>query len=264
MSFSICSIASGSSGNCYHIKTNSTSLLIDAGISASRIINGLNRCGTDPFEVAALFITHEHADHVNGFGPIVNKLDQLQLFANKETFSGIKSQVGRERREYFKTGDKMKVGDIEIQSFAVSHDAADPVGYSFYNDGKMISIVTDTGIFTEEILSATVDADLLVIESNYDPKMLKTGSYPPYLKQRIMSNVGHLSNKQTGDAINEIMSIEKKPRCILLGHLSQENNHPKIAEKTVSEMLTEMDYYSGRDYYMKPLLRDKMSAMIEI
>ena len=264
MPFSICSIASGSSGNCYHIKTGNTSILIDAGISASRIVNGLNRCGTDPDKVAALFITHEHSDHVNGIGPTINRLSQMQIFANAGTFSGIKSQLGRERREVFKTGDDMKVGDIVVQSFALSHDAADPVGYSFSHDGKIISIVTDTGVFTEEILSATVDSDLLVIEANYDSKMLKNGPYPAFLKQRIMSSEGHLSNKQTGDALNEIMGIEKKPRCFLLAHLSKENNRPQIAEKTVSEMLTEMDRYSGRDFFMQPLLRDRMSAMIEL
>ena len=264
MAFSICSIASGSNGNCYHIKTETTSLLVDAGISATRIVNGLNRCGTDPDKVNALFITHEHSDHISGLGAIANRISNLQIFANRGTFSEIKSQIARERREVFDTGEEMAVGDIKIQSFAVSHDTVDPVGYSFIHEGKMISIVTDTGVFTEEILSATADADILAIESNYDSKMLKNGRYPIFLKQRIMSTEGHLSNEQTGDAINEIMSIEKKPRCILLAHLSEENNRPQLAEKTVTEKLMEMDRYLGRDYYLKPLLRDRMSAILEI
>ena len=264
MPFSICSIASGSSGNCYHIKTDKTSLLVDAGISASRIINGLNRCGSDPDEVDALFITHEHSDHTNGLGAIAKRIANLKIYANKGTFSEINSQIARERRETFITGDEISVGDIKIISFAISHDTVDPVGYSFIHGGKMISIVTDTGVFTDEILSATADADILAIESNYDSKMLKNGRYPMFLKQRIMSTEGHLSNAQTGDALNEIMSIEKKPRCFLLAHLSEENNTPRIAEKTVTEKLMEMDRYSGRDYYLKPLLRDRMSAMLEI
>ena len=264
MRFRFLSLASGSSGNCYHIKTETTSLLVDAGIPASRIVKGLNRCGSDPDEVDALFITHEHSDHVNGLGPIANRISKLKIFANSGTFSKINSQLARERREIFKTGDEMTVGDIKIQSFAVSHDTVDPVGYSFSHGGKIISIVTDTGVFTEEILSATVDADILAIESNYDVKMLKNGRYPMYLKQRIMSNEGHLSNSQAGDAINEIMSMEKKPRCFLLAHLSEENNNPRKAEKTVTEKLMEMDRFSGRDYYLKPLLRDRMSAIMEI
>jgi phosphoribosyl 1,2-cyclic phosphodiesterase len=176
----------------------------------------------------------------------------------------MRANILEERKSLFATGDAFRIGDIEVKTFALSHDAADPVGYSLRHEGKMISIVTDTGVFTEDILSETVDADLLVLEANHDAEMLRTGRYPAYLKKRIAGVRGHLSNIAAGKAILSMMATERKARCILLAHLSRDNNDPRLAEQTVADMLAEMDYHSGRDLYLKPIHRNQLSLLFEI
>jgi phosphoribosyl 1,2-cyclic phosphodiesterase len=264
MTISFCSFSSGSSGNCYLIKTETTAILIDGGISATRILSGLNRTRTAPEDVRAILLTHEHSDHVSGVAAAVNRLPRAKVCANEDTLANIRANIPEERKALFETGDGFQIGDIEIKTFALSHDAADPVGYSLRHKGRMISVVTDTGVFTEGILSETVDADILVLEANHDVEMLKNGRYPPFLKQRVAGMFGHLSNVAAGEAILDMMAMEKKERCILLAHLSRDNNDPRLAEQTVAHMLAEMDYYSGRDLYLKPLLRDRLSVLFEI
>jgi phosphoribosyl 1,2-cyclic phosphodiesterase len=264
MSLSFCSFSSGSSGNSYLVKTETTSVIIDAGISAKRVINGLMRTNTPEENVAALLITHEHSDHVSGLGPVMNRLHSADVHASAGTFDGLRAKVINDRKRLVTAGNGFEIGDMEIMPFNLSHDAAEPTGFTFANGGRAISIVTDTGIFTDEILSAVCDSDLLVLESNHDVEMLKKGRYPGYLKQRILSEHGHMSNIQAANAIGEIMSMDKKPRCVLLAHLSRDNNHPGLAENTVAAILGETGYYSGRDLFIKPLLRDRMSVVFEI
>jgi len=264
MALSFCSFASGSSGNCYLVKTETTSIIIDAGISAKRIREGLVRTNTPEESVAALLITHEHSDHVSGIGPTMNFLNGTDIYASAGTFDGLKNGVARDRKRIVTPGQGFESGDIEITPFNLSHDAAEPTGYTLASGGKSLSIVTDTGVLTEEILSAVVDSDLLALESNHDIEMLKGGRYPAFLKQRVLSEHGHLSNVQAANGICEIMSMDKKPRCVLLAHLSRDNNHPQLAEDTVTALAAEMGWYSGRDLYIKPILRDRMSVVFEL
>ncbi|MDR0356938.1 MAG: MBL fold metallo-hydrolase [Clostridiales Family XIII bacterium] len=264
MTFGFCSFSSGSSGNCYLAKTERTAILIDGGIGAARILSGLDRTRTAHDDVKAILLTHEHSDHVCGVASAMNRLPGTKICANEDTFAQLRANIPEERKISFETGDGFRVGDIEIKTFALSHDAADPSGYSLRHEGKTIAVVTDTGVFTKEILSETVDADILVLEANHDEEMLRQGRYPPFLKQRIAGMYGHLSNAAAGKAILEIMATERKARCILLAHLSRDNNRPQLAESAVANILAEMDYYSGRDLYLKALLRDRLSMLFEM
>ncbi|MDR1068043.1 MAG: MBL fold metallo-hydrolase [Clostridiales Family XIII bacterium] len=259
-----CSFASGSSGNCYLVKTDNTAIIIDAGISAKRVAHGLARSLTPEESVEALLITHEHSDHVSGLKPLVNRFAGAEVFASAGTFDGLRIGIASDRKRLVTPGRGFEVGDIEVSTFSLSHDAAEPTGYTLKSGDKSVSIVTDTGVLTEEILSAVADADLLVLESNHDLEMLKNGRYPAFLKQRIISDNGHLSNVQAAHAVCEIMSMDKKPRCILLAHLSRDNNRPQLAEDTVTGIALEMGWCSGRDLFIKPLMRDHMSVVFEI
>jgi phosphoribosyl 1,2-cyclic phosphodiesterase len=251
------------------VRTDSTVLLVDAGISASRIMQSLVRAQTDADEVNGILITHEHSDHINGLPVTMKRLEEASVFASRGTFEAAQKLrqgifVPAGRKEAFQTGDSFRIGDIDVKTIALSHDAADPAGYILKSGAGEIAIITDTGVFTDEMVSAAADSDILVIESNHDEEMLIGGHYPPFLKQRILSEHGHLSNKTAANAVIDIMALEKKQRCVLLAHLSRDNNTPDKAENTALTLLSEMDYYSGRDLYLKPLLRDRMSVVFEI
>jgi phosphoribosyl 1,2-cyclic phosphodiesterase len=278
MSLRFCSIASGSSGNCYLVRTRETAIVIDAGISASRIVDGLIRAHTDPDEVKALLITHEHTDHISGARAAANGMDGASVFASRGTWEGAAGGgrasggqaagllVSESRKEVFTPGDIFMVGDIVIQTVPLSHDAAAPAGYiltSLEGEGS-VSLITDTGVFTDEMASAAADADIFVIEANHDVGMLVRGRYPDFLKQRILSDAGHLSNKAAAEAILRVTALERKRRCVLLAHLSAENNTPAAAERTVAELLAEDGYHSGRDLYLGVLPRERMSVVFEI
>lgn len=264
MSLRFCSFASGSSGNCYLVKTDAAAMLVDAGISGIKILGCLERSRTEPSDVKALLVTHEHSDHISGVAGAMKKLPDLILHCTGETLyrMGVPAYENRSRQVLH--NEKFSVGDIEVETFPLSHDAADPVGYLISSEGKSLAIITDTGVFSEDILSCVADADLMVIEANHDVEMLRNGRYPPLLKQRILSDQGHMSNVEAGEAIIRIMAMDRKPRCFLLGHLSRENNSPGLAKQTVAAMLSEMDYYSGRDLYLATIKRDKMSPIFEI
>jgi phosphoribosyl 1,2-cyclic phosphodiesterase len=153
-----------------------------------------------------------------------------------------------------------------VRSVPLSHDTAAPVGYVFASargEGS-VSIITDTGVYTDAMASATADADIFVIEANHDVGMLVRGRYPDFLKQRVLSDDGHLSNNAAADAVLRVTALERKARCVLLAHLSAENNTPETAERTVKDLLAEDDYYSGRDLYIGVLRRNSMSMVFEI
>ncbi|MDR3072464.1 MAG: MBL fold metallo-hydrolase [Clostridiales Family XIII bacterium] len=264
MVLSFCSFSSGSSGNCYLVKADSSAVLVDAGISTSRIMNGLLASRTDPEEIQGILITHEHSDHIRGLDVLSRRLSDAKVYATEGTMRKLRSARVPESCRIVSAGENHSIGKLEVDVFAVSHDAAEPIGFSIGLGGKRVCIITDTGVVTEEMLSVAAEADILVLEANHDVSMLKKGRYPPLLKQRILGREGHLSNTQAAETIATIMGLDRKPRCVLLAHLSRDNNDPYVAEKTVSEILAEMDYHSGRDFFLKPLLRDKMSAVFEV
>ncbi len=244
MNLRICSLASGSSGNCYVISTDETMLLVDAGISCRQVEQRLDYAfGRSLDDIDAVLITHEHSDHIKGLARLL-KLKR-RLAANRETLDGIIDCLGLESEPenpmIFNNGDTFEIGDIKIDTFSTSHDAANPTGFAFENSGKRICIVTDTGCITDEIYDQMKRSDILVLESNHDENVLRMGPYPWFLKQRILSDRGHLSNETASAALADIIAAEdsQKQRIVLLAHLSKENNFPEMALATMENILRE-------------------------
>ena len=261
MALQFCSFASGSSGNSYLVKDDNTAVLIDAGISGKRILQGLEETGTPREMVSALLITHEHIDHVKSIPVLTKRIPDLRVYANQATWESIQRPVPEDCREVFETGRDFRIGDLTIRPFPVPHDAAEPVGFSIYGDGRQISICTDAGCITEAIQEEILEADLLLLEANHEREMLLMGRYPYPLKQRILGDEGHLSNVSAGECLGEIVSRREKKRQVLLGHLSRENNDPHVAMLAVQNTLQEQEIFVGGDLQIQVAKRDERSRL---
>lgn len=265
MAFSFCSFSSGSSGNCYLIRSDNTALLVDVGISGKKIIEGLNATETPEELVKGVLVTHEHIDHVKSLRVISKKLPGAKTYANAGTWTQIEENVPDTQRQVFITGEEFSIGDIKVKPFHISHDAAEPVGFSFYAEGKQISIVTDTGYITEEIFTEMKQADILALEANHDENMLKVGRYPWNVKQRILGNKGHLSNVAAGKCLCRLLDeCCNKPRRVLLAHLSRENNFPEMAYQTIKNVLEESEYYLGKQLQINTMMKDEISMIYKV
>ena len=217
-----------------------------------------------PEQLAAVLITHEHSDHTKSIKTILKKQKSLKAYANAMTWEQLEFPVCEEQKEVFETGEAFQIGDIDVKTFLVSHDAAEPVGYTFYSEGKQISIVTDTGYMSEDIISEIMEADILILEANHDVDMLKVGRYPWFLKQRVLGEEGHLSNVAAGEAILRLLSENEKERHVLLAHLSKENNFPEMAYQTVKNILEEADFYIGKHIKLNMIIRDEISLIYQV
>ena len=242
MNLAICSFASGSSGNCFLIRTERTALLVDAGISGKQVSEGLAALELSPSDISAVLITHEHSDHIRGLKP-VSRATGAPVYLSRGSFEGIPFARELQDVRLFVPGDSFSVGDILVESFPTSHDAADPSGFSFSAGGRRVSVITDTGVMTGECFETVWDSDLFVLESNHDVSMLRIGRYPWFLKQRILSDMGHLSNEDAANALVEMLKKAEdtgrsKKRMVLLAHLSKENNFPQMALATMENILT--------------------------
>ncbi len=264
MTLKFCSFASGSSGNCYVIKDKNTAILIDAGISGKRILEGLDETDTPAGKVGAVLVTHEHVDHIRSLSVIAKKIPGLLVYANEATWSCIDATVPEERRRTFVTGEDFYIGDFVIRPFAISHDAAEPVGFSIYKSGKQISILTDSGCINEEQFEEVLDADLLVLEANHEEEMLLFGRYPYTLKHRILGDEGHLSNIAAGQWLCRIVNERPKERRVLLGHMSRENNTPEVAMQAIRNTLEENGIYIGGSLKVDVVLRDMASKLYTV
>ena len=261
----VCSLASGSSGNCFLIKTDNTAVLVDAGISARQVAAALSGLGISLGEISAVLITHEHSDHIKGLRPIA-KGSGAAVYASRGTAKGMGFANEIAELRCFCPGDSFVIGDLEVRSFATSHDAAEPCGFSFISRGKQVSIVTDTGCVTQEEFSQMRDADVLILESNHDESVLRMGRYPWFLKQRILSDHGHLSNEAAAGALLEVLRAEaesgtRKRRLVLLAHLSKENNFPEMALQTMSNILSLGRFAPGADLRIEVLSRTEPSPL---
>lgn len=238
--FRFISFGSGSSGNCYLLYTGNDALLIDAGVGVRKLKRDFALFGLSLSMVHNILITHDHADHVKSVGRISGD-GGIPVYTTRLVHDGInhnycvRKKIEPSRAMTIEAGEEKRIGDFVVKAFHVPHDSTDNVGYRIGYDGVNFTIITDAGEITTEMASYISDADYLVIEANHDEEMLQAGPYPEYLKQRILSGSGHLSNKNCARALVENMS--PKLKHVWLCHLSNENNHPELAKKTVEAIL---------------------------
>ncbi len=233
--FKFCSLFSGSSGNSSFIQTDTTKILIDCGESAKKIVNSLLDIGINIENINAILITHEHIDHVKSLGTLSKKYN-IPIYTNIETLNAIPVQRNKiidDNINIFDFSNDFFIGDLKIHPFPIPHDAANPCGFNIYHNNKKISIATDIGHITPEIITNLEKSTFLLLESNYDPNILKCSQYPYHLKERISGPYGHLSNTVAGQTISHLLNTGLK--TVMLGHLSKENNFPELAYKTVME-----------------------------
>lgn len=233
--FSVCLLASGSHGNAIYISNGTTAVLIDAGLSGVEIERRLYSRGLSPENLTALLVSHEHADHVHGVGVLSRKYG-LPVFMNADTQKAARSIGNIKELRPFSCGSAFMVNDLRINPFSISHDAADPAGFTMEKGGVKIGIATDLGIATFLVKEHLKSCALLVLEANHDPVMLEKGPYPWPLKQRIKSRAGHLANEETRNLLSELQ--HDRLRHVVLAHLSETNNTPQKAYDTVSPALT--------------------------
>lgn len=240
--FNFCSLYSGSSGNSLFVETENTKILIDAGVSSKKIETALLNMDVNPASIDGILITHEHSDHVQGLGTFAKKYD-LPVFVNKKTLDAMpkqKEKITEKNIKNFTIEEKFEIGDMQIKPFAIPHDAANPCGFNIFKDNKKISIATDIGHMTNGILKNLEDSIFVLLESNYDPEILKVSRYPYPLKTRIAGPNGHLSNELAGKTINHL--LKSGLQQAMLGHLSKENNFPELAYRTVIDELISNNY----------------------
>lgn len=225
-------LASGSKGNAVFVEMDGTRLLLDAGISATKIKKGLQSLGVEPSSLDGVLITHEHRDHVAGLATL-SKWYHLPIFTRPGTIAHMKERASIPAECFCPVGECFSVNGLTVESFNVSHDAAEPVGYRLLGR-KNVTLATDLGFVTSSVQAALEGADVLILESNHDPEVLKQGGYPWPLKRRILSNRGHLANS---DAAWALLRMQKRPEKVFLAHLSEENNRPELAANTVQRIL---------------------------
>ncbi len=230
-------LASSSRGNAAVISGGNTHLMVDAGISATRIRQGLAACELSVPALSGIFITHEHQDHVCGLG-ILSKKDELPLCCSRYLAPDLKDMTARASFTYMEPGAAVRVGDFTVTSFCVSHDAIDPVGYLFECGGVRLGYVTDTGCIKRGMKELLAGVDALYLESNYDPEMLECSGRPYELIERISGRWGHLSNEQAGDFVRSI--AHPGLQHLILAHLSPECNTPALATKYMQDVLDEL------------------------
>lgn len=238
---------SSSKGNCTYIGTASEGILIDCGVSYTRIKNALERSGLSLSAVKGVFITHEHHDHVSGLKVLTRKTG-IPVFAQSLTLdilydSGMICSSAEDMKEY------IEMDHMRVRCFSTSHDTRESCGYRIdFADGTSCAVCTDLGYVSDIVRDALMGCKAVLIESNYDEDMLRNGPYPVYLKERIRSKMGHLSNRDCGAFAAEL--VQNGAAWLILGHLSQENNTPQTAEYTVESIIAESGAQRGRDYML--------------
>ena len=263
----ICSIASGSSGNCVYVGSDTTHLLMDAGISGKRTETGLWELGIRMQDIDGIFLTHEHADHISGLGVLARKYG-VPVYGTKGTLGAVRAShsLGTIDEELFhcvQADEKVTVKDVTLDPIRTSHDAAEPVAYRISHDRKKIGLITDLGCYNDYTVECLRDLDVLYLEANHDINMLQVGPYPYYLKQRILGKKGHLSNEAAGKLLSRLLHDDMK--AIVLGHLRQENHLPELAYETVRVEVNMSDTpYKAEDFPLYVAKRNEVSQMIEI
>lgn len=261
------SIASGSSGNCIVTGDDSTHIMIDAGISGKRIEAGMNAMDFTTKDMAGIFVTHEHSDHIAGLGVIARKY-HLPIYATEATIRQIRNTkslgaIDDALYHVVRPDEVVNIGSLSVTPFSISHDAADPVAYRISNGNNTVAVCTDLGFYNDYIIEHLLNLDALLLESNHDIHMLEVGPYPYELKRRILGDRGHLSNENSGKLLCQLLHDNIKG--ILLGHLSKENNYPQLAYETVKlEVEIGDNPYHSNDFNISVAPRDTVSERIVI
>jgi phosphoribosyl 1,2-cyclic phosphodiesterase len=259
------SIASGSSGNCTYIGSDNTHILIDAGTSKKKIEEGLKALDLGLNDINAIFVTHEHVDHIAALHTILKKYD-IPIYGTNGTLKGIrisdkKNEMTLSEFIPVQVDREYSVGDMIINPMTISHDAMEPCGYRVFCNGKKVGVATDLGCYTDYTVDCLKDCDALLLEANHDVRMLQTGPYPYVLKRRILGDMGHLSNEKSGELLCKLLHDNLKG--IFLGHLSKENNLPELAYETVRVEIEMNDCpYSGNDFPLMVAKRTELSPVL--
>ena len=259
------SFGSGSSGNCYYLYTATDGLIIDTGIGIRTLKKHFRDYGMQISDVHHVLITHDHADHIKSVGSLSHDY-QLPVYTTRDVHIGIgrsycvQRKISSDLARVIEIGVPFDVGEFHVTAFGVPHDSNDNVGYCIEAEGVTFCIITDAGSMTDEMKSYIGRANYLVIEANHDEEMLRHGPYPQYLQDRILSDIGHMSNKNCAKHLAENMT--EKLRKVWLCHLSEENNHPELARKTVESILREYGIVAGVDIQLEVLKR-KIPSGIE-
>lgn len=261
----VCTLYSGSSANCIYIENNGRAILIDAGAGVKKTGKALCDIGSGYDKIEAIFITHEHSDHVAGLKTILKYHEQIPVIGNEKTLTAIHNlypEINCKNFHSMSTGSCASNGLMKISSFLTSHDSAECVGYTVDTGNRKIGVMTDVGETSSQTSELIKHCDTLVIESNHDTDMLWSGAYPYSLKKRISGRFGHFSNKQCGEFLGGFS--KENVRSVILAHLSQENNTPELAYNTVSEYLTSSGAVVGGDIDLTVAPRNEVSKMIVI
>ncbi|MEQ6388627.1 MBL fold metallo-hydrolase [Bacillaceae bacterium S4-13-58] len=238
-------LASGSTGNAFYIESEDQRLLVDAGLSGKQMDRLMAEIDIDPKTLDGILVTHEHSDHIKGLGILARKY-KLPIYANEKTWKAMEGLIGEvplDQKFYFHMGETKTFGSMEIESFGVSHDAAEPMFYVFHKDTKKVALVTDTGYVSDRVKKTVENADAYIFESNHDVGMLRMGRYPWNVKRRILGDEGHVSNEDCGLALCDLIGNETKR--IYLAHLSKDNNMKDLARMSVGSILAERGHQLG-------------------
>jgi phosphoribosyl 1,2-cyclic phosphodiesterase len=227
-------LASGSTGNAMVVAGKDSKVLIDAGLSSKRVEELLRERDITGTELQAILVTHEHADHIKGLGAISRK-HNLPIYANAKTWEQLDKQVGNipdKNKVIMETGSTVYFGALQVESYGISHDAAEPVGYCFYEGSLKLSLATDLGYMSSKVKDKIADSDAIVLETNHDVDMLRMGHYPWNIKRRILGDKGHLSNEAAGEALCDILTSRTK--AVYMAHLSRDHNVMDLARLTLN------------------------------
>ena len=262
MHFSV--LASGSTGNAFFVETEDQSFLVDAGLSGKALEGLFSDIGRDMSRLSGILVTHEHSDHIKGLGVVARK-HKLPIYANAKTWDAMERNIGQipvDQKFHFEMEQIKTFGSLDIESFGVSHDAAEPMFYTFHHDDKKVVLITDTGYVSDRVKGIISNAEAYVFESNHDVSMLRMGRYPWNIKRRILSDVGHVSNEDAALAMSEVAGDRTKR--IYLAHLSLDNNMKDLARMSVEQTLKTQGIIVGEQFSIYDTDPKKATELVSV
>lgn len=262
MRFSV--LASGSTGNAIYVENDQHAFLVDVGLSGKKMEQLFAKIDREMKNLSGILITHEHSDHIKGLGVIARKYN-IPIYANEKTWAAMEGHLGKiplDQRFIFDMETVKSFGSIDIESFAVSHDAADPMFYVFHENNRKLVLITDTGYVSDRMKGIIRGADSYVFESNHDVGMLQMGKYPWSIKRRILSDVGHVSNEDAAIAMSDV--VFEKPTQIYLSHLSKENNMKELARMSVTQTLQSCGIIAGEFVHLHDTDAEQPTELVTV